>query len=85
MIWLVSLKHIKIKFYVEDKIMSEKTGMLVYPTMYKDTPNDIRCIELFGKGVFFTDSDEGWKYQEEMNQKDNNKNVFWSNNIIPYK
>lgn len=61
----------------------KKTGMLVYPVMYEDIPNGFRQIQLFGKGVFFTDKDEGWEYQEKMNETDK-KYDFWTNNIIPY-
>ena len=63
--------------------MQEKLGMLVYPVIYADIPSGFQQIQLFGKGVFFTNQDEGLEYQEKMNETDN-KHAFWSNNIIPY-
>lgn len=63
--------------------MKEKVGMLVYPVIYEDIPNGFRQIQLFGKGIFFTNQDEGWEYQEKMNETDS-EHAFWSNSIIPY-
>lgn len=64
------------------KFMNEKKiGMLVYPVL--SDPYD-REIQLFSKGVFFTDEADGWEYQEKMNQNDDNKYAYWTNNIIPY-
>ena len=66
------------------KNMNEKkTGLLVYPVIYTDT-SGLKQMHLFGKGVFFTDKDEGFEYQEKMNQKSDNRYDFWTNNIIPY-
>lgn len=61
----------------------KKTGLLVYPVIYGDISNGFQQIQLVGKGIFFTDQDEGWEYQEKMNEIDK-EHVFWTNNIIPY-
>ena len=63
--------------------MSEKTGLIVYPVIYKEIPNGLQQFQLFGKGVFFADKNEGFEYQEKMNETDK-EHAFWTNNVIPY-
>ena len=72
----------KAEFY-EVEIMDEKKGLLVYPVKYEIIPNGFKQIHLCGLGVFFTDTDEGLKYQEQMNAEDDGYN-FWDNYLIPY-
>ena len=59
------------------------TGLLVYPVTYTEIPGGLKQVQLFGKGVFFTNMDEGCKFQEEMNRS-NKEYAFWTNSIIPY-
>lgn len=63
--------------------MSEKKGLLVYPVTYKEIPNGVQQVQLFGLGMFFTDIDKGCEYQEEMNRS-NHEYAFWTNSVIPY-
>lgn len=63
--------------------MGEKEGILVYPVIYETIPNGLQQFQLYGKGTFFTDIEDGMKFQEEMNRVDN-KHAFWANCVIPY-
>lgn len=63
--------------------MKYKIGMLVYPVLWQSDPGSFVPVELFSQGVFFTDKNKGWEYQEKMNEIDT-KYDYWSNNLIQY-
>lgn len=52
------------------------TGMLVYKVI------DGHC--LFGNGTFFLNKDEGYEYQEKMNEMYKENGLYYTNQIIKY-
>ena len=64
-------------------IKEQNIGMLVFPVIIKEDLSSCDCIN---KGIFFENINEGFEYQEKMDEEnDGSKFNYYTNVLLKYK